>query len=175
VGERGWRLTVSELTNLPRANQSHQRWDESLGDDFADVQLGLSLATLGARIEYEPLSRLYANRALADRYNACLGFRSACRAERLFKRNRSPDAGRWPLVSHAIACAVECIGALPSPKSLSGLLGRLYGRFEKEDRAAYLAKLEEIRVRLEREADEATIRVPFERSASPVRTVKRAA
>lgn len=142
------------------------RLDETLGDDFADVQLGLSLKNIGARCEMEPGSVLFADKKLIAPSLNPFGFTTARRAERLFRQNREPNSSKLTLAGHALVCLIEALGSLPSPRAITGALGRITSLFEANPTISYRKQIEQVCERLRKEAEESTIQLPMVRPAT---------
>jgi hypothetical protein len=140
------------------------RWDDSMGDDFADAQLNLSLAKLGAITVLEPSCLIRAEAPVRPAADEPCGFLAARRAERLFWRQsqQAPSAGS---ITWRVALSLaEALLAMPSPRAATGLMGRMAGMFSSGDRRAYQQRMAQLAERLSVEKTEAeqAATVPFE-------------
>jgi hypothetical protein len=154
------------------------RWDESLGDDFADAHFHLTVDALGGQSVLEPdcVLRNIACRTLAA--DEPYGLVTAQQAERLFWCHREQPR-RIGAVSLRVARMVgEALLALPSPRCLTGLLGRLSGLFSTAKVDAFRTRLDVLAESLaENETSAATLSLSEARRqlASPRQIKKRAA
>lgn len=128
------------------------RWDESLGDDFADAHFNLTIAELGGQtaLASECILRSADHTGLAA--DQPYGFITARQAERLFwshLRHGPPLA----IVSRAVLMLVEALLAFPSPRAITGLLGRLAGLLSRTKAQAFRTHVEELATRLAEEAE----------------------
>jgi hypothetical protein len=97
----------------------------AVGDDLADVDLGLVLRSAGYLTALEPHSRVLSTPAVVR--SAKPGFRSALRAETLFWR-AAAVVGWWKsLAAHPIGVVSEFVTCLPHPRAFTALLGRICG------------------------------------------------
>jgi hypothetical protein len=95
--------------------------DVAMGEQFADVDLALSLQTAGYRAICEPSSQVLGRPPQTERDR----FVDGLRAERLFWKH-APAMG-WPrsLALHALLVAAEALWSLRRPLGLIRLLGRV--------------------------------------------------
>ncbi len=103
-------------------------FNPSLGDDFADVDLGLMLQAAGYRCVHEENSTVTTSRT-TDRGR--FSFASGRAAERLFWRNTEPRDWASILLAHPYAWLTETICNLHRPQVFLQLLGRLQGWFKR--------------------------------------------
>lgn len=124
------------------------RWDEALGDDFADAHFNLALAKLGAKTALLPECIVSCSKRPGLAADEPYGFVTARRAERLFwsHSQSGPTAGVAAL--RAALALTEAVLALPSPRAITGLLGRIVGLLDQARPRAFRAHLEELAARL---------------------------
>jgi hypothetical protein len=103
------------------------RWDESLGDDFADAHFNLTIAALGGQTILEPESRLHDVDCRFLAADEPYGFATARAAERLFWSHSQSPRTIGSVSLRLLRMIGEAIVALPSPRSATGMLGRLIG------------------------------------------------
>lgn len=127
------------------------RWNETLGDDFADTHFNLTLAALGATTRLARhciLSSVEPQGLAVDRP---FGFSTARLAERLFWSHRR-HAASWSAIGLRTAYMLaESVLALPSHRSITGLLGRIAGLLDRTSAAAFQSHVAELSTRLAEE------------------------
>lgn len=147
------------------------RWDETMGDDLADVQFHLSLGRLGAATRLACGCRIHSVSPFGLAADEPFGYSTARNAERLFWMHQAAGVGtlqiawRWPLFM------AEALLALPSPRAITGFLGRIVGLMSGSDRSALQERFEQIAQLLEQERQEAeaAATVSFDQAAQPRR------
>ncbi len=130
-----YRREVLDLLGTP--------FDPAVGEEAADVDLGLRLAHAGFHTVMETRSEIHLVPARLPRLG---GFAEGRQRERLFLRN-APVAGWWEsLAWHPWTVLGECFEGLPHLRSIARLFGRLAGLWELPELGrhhAYLANLHE--------------------------------
>jgi len=124
------------------------RWDESMGDEFADAHFNIALARLGATTRLEPTCIVRAARPLGIAIDEPFGFAASRRAERLFWSHTNSSASGGTIALRAALSLIEAVAALPSPRALTGLLGRLAGLLDRSAIHAVRQRLEDLEARL---------------------------
>lgn len=105
------------------------RWDEAVGDNFADAHFNLTVAALGGHAVLEPgcvMQDVACRRLAAD---VPYGFFAALQAEQLFWSHTQQPRTMSTIAMRAFRMLGEAILALPSPRCTTGLLGRIKGLF----------------------------------------------
>lgn len=120
------------------AIQSLGGFDESMGDQFADIDLALSLNYLGFEAVFEPQSRISIQPSVLC---SPATFATGRRAERLFWRNRLQRSGWLGTLLHPVVAMTQAASCLPKWNSISQLLGRAIGCLEFGTAARYQAKI----------------------------------
>lgn len=124
------------------------RWDETLGDEFADAHFNLTLAHLGAQTVLASDCLLRSGQQPGLAADKPYDFRAARRAERLYWSHAEQEA---TLGSRALRGALmfgEAVLALPSPRAVSGLLGRVAGLVDQSSPRAFRTHLDDLSARL---------------------------
>jgi len=132
------------------------RWDESLGDDFADAHFNLTIAELGGQ------TALASDCILRTADHTCLAadepysFVTARQAERLFWSHLRQSPTIATMSSRAMLMLGEALLALPSPRAATGLLGRLTGLMSRNKPQAFRGHIDALAARLAGEDAEAS-------------------
>jgi hypothetical protein len=124
------------------------RWDESLGDDFADAHFNLTIAALGGQTVLEPECQLRDVDCGTLAADEPYGFRTARQAERLFWSHTQSLRTVGTVSLRVLRMLGEAVLALPSPRAVTGMLGRLTGLAGGAQSSAFRAHLEELTERL---------------------------
>lgn len=124
------------------------RWDESLGDEFADAHFNLTIAALGGQTVLEPECQLRDVDCRILAADEPYGFRTARQAEQLFWSHSQGERTIGSVACRLLRMMGEAILALPSPRSATGLLGRMIGLASVAKTRALRAHLEELTERL---------------------------
>jgi hypothetical protein len=134
------------------------RWDEKLGDEFADVHLNLTLAKLGATTQLAENSCLRSDGPPGLAVDEPYGFTAARRAEQLFWSHCGEQAGWGTAAWRAAFMLAEAVLALPSPRVLTGMAGRIAGLVGQANARQIRARIAEMadRVAAEQEAADAS-------------------
>jgi hypothetical protein len=129
------------------------RWDESLGDDFADAHFNLTIAELGGQTALASDCILRSADHTGLTADEPYGFATARQAERLFWSHLRHDPTLATLSSRAVLMLGEALLALPGPRAATGLLGRLMGLLSKTRAQAFREHVDELAARLAGEAE----------------------
>lgn len=157
------------------------RWDETLGDEFADAHFNLTLAHLGAQTALASNCLLRSGEQPGLAPDKPYGFTAARRAERLFWSHTKRKATLGSKMMRGALMLGEAVLALPSPRAITGLLGRAVGLLDQSSPRSYRAHLEDLAARLaarEAEADNAptlSLQQARQHRNKPVTSQKRAA
>jgi hypothetical protein len=156
------------------------RWDDTFGDAFADVHYGLTLRALGGQtlLATDCVIRSEKDRGWAA--DEPFDFATARSAERLFACHAQQPITTATRAFRALLMGVEAVAALPSPRAVTGLLGRVAGLLGHSPAADFAVRLAELRAKLAAEqAAETEATIPFpvvhERRSSPGMPQRRAA
>jgi hypothetical protein len=131
------------------------RWDGSLGDAFADVQHALTLKALGAQTAIAKECVIRSEKPSSIAPDEPLDFTTARAAERLYWRYAGEEVSRGTLAMRVALSFVEALAALPSPRAVTGLLGRMAGWWSRPRGAEFQTRLAELRAKLQAEQAEA--------------------
>ena len=116
--------------------------ESHLGDELADVGLGLALRELGLKTICEPKSRIIQTAAGLPA-SSTNSFSQGQRAERLFWRHAGQAGLALALIAHPFTVAADLLSRLPKIGSLLNPLGRLLGLCEFGALARYRIRLAE--------------------------------
>jgi hypothetical protein len=97
-------------------------WSTAVGDAYADVDLGLTLAACGLLAAVEPRAQLTHSSSLPES-----AFRQGLGAERTFWRSAAGQGWLRELAWHPWVVAIDALSALPRLRILPKLAGRLLG------------------------------------------------
>jgi len=131
------------------------RWDESLGDDFADAHFNLTIAELGGQTTLASDCILRSADPAGFAADEPYRFATARQAERLFWSHLRRRPAMATISSRAALMLVEALLALPSPRAATGLLGRLAGLLSRAKARAFREHLDQLAARLASEETEA--------------------
>lgn len=121
-------------------------FEESFGDELADVSLALTLERLGFKSVFEAHSRLSAGEKLAiGRSNP---FKVGSRAEKLFRRHAAWRGLLGSRLAHPFAVAHDAIAG-PAGTGFLRLIGRLGALADRSSAEEYEKWLDQVRHRLE--------------------------
>lgn len=141
------------------AGAAHGPFDPTLGAGTADIDLALRLSQAGYATVFEPRS-LIQQPAAAEPQSG--GLAAAREGERLFWRH-SAVHGSWQSVApHGLLIAGEFIRALPRPRAVSQLIGRVLGCCEWGNR-----RRQQLLLQLPLAADDAAFESPGYRLDRP--------
>jgi hypothetical protein len=124
------------------------RWDESLGDDFADAHFNLTVAALGGRTVLEPACRLRDVNCHVLAADEPYGYATARRAEQLFWSHSQSERTIGTISLRMLRMLGEALLALPSPRSATGMLGRLIGLTSSAEANAFRIHLKDLAERI---------------------------
>ncbi len=133
------------------------RWDESLTDSVSAANFSLTLARLGAT------SRLDTNCILRDEQpldlaaREPLGYTSTREAERLYWMHREVPSTATAVAWRITLALLESLLALPSPRALTGFVGRLQGLLGRTSASEYQQRIAELAEKISAEQAEATL------------------
>lgn len=144
--------------------QATKGFEESLGDELADVSLALTLERLRFKIVFEARSRLIADeKPVVGRSNP---FKVGSRAERLYRRHAAWRGLVGSRLAHPFAVAHDAIAG-PAGTGFLRLIGRLGALADRSSAEEYEKWLDQVRQRLE--SDESpTISVMPRQTGKPV-------
>jgi hypothetical protein len=155
------------------------RWDETLGDQAADLQFSLTLRELGAVATGSPECIIRSQEEGARPSVAPLGYRAARDAERVYWTHRLEPVGLSTIALRVVLLICEALLALPSPQAITGLAGRIAGWLSRptlEAKSRWLADLRERMAVAQASAETSeTLRFPAVRSSPRGPSRRRAA
>jgi hypothetical protein len=131
--------------------ESLQGFDTTVGDDLADVAMGLAIQSLGRMAVCEPASQLL--RVDDDPAVTRGGFARGRAAERLFCRYARERGLASSLLLHAGTIAADVVGHLLSPALITSLLGRAAAWLEFGAAQSHAERLASASQRLKELAD----------------------
>jgi hypothetical protein len=122
--------------------------ETALGDELADVGLGLVMRELGLKTAYEPKAKIVHRGSEPLSFSDAGPLARALRAERLFWRSASGDGTALSLVAHGFVAALDTLKQIASAGIVTAPLGRLLACLELGAVRRYQSRLVDIVSRL---------------------------